>query len=286
MKKFLSVILAALVITAAGCSGSGEAADATTTTTAAQTEEAEATTTEAETTTAAEEEDATEEVTEEVVTEEAETTPAETEEAVENPFMTDEIKEFIEALRAEVPIYADFMETTSTIPMRMGMAYEADIYGTGELTAVSLDIAMASPEKIYMSTVSDGTVVNIIIRDNKYYMISEAEKTALYMEMSDEEALAMSESMASSVKANFDASAATYETGETEYNGETYLYEKVITDEVGEIIIYADTATKEVKYLTSAGETMEITILTNQVDDSLFEIPADYTMIDMATLYQ
>ena len=104
------------------------------------------------------------------------------------------------------------------------------------------------------------------------------------MEMSDEEAAEMSDSMTASVKANFDAAAATYESGETEYNGATYLYEKVTTEELGEIMVYADTATKEVKYLTSQGMTMEITVLSNEVDSSKLEIPADYTLVDMAEM--
>lgn len=275
MKKFLSVILASLIITAAGCSGN-EAAETTTTTAAETTTTAAETTTEATTTEAV--------TTEADTAAEVETTPAETEAQVDNPFMTEEVKEFLDTVRAEAPIYADFFEKTSTIPLTMTVSTEVDVYGTGELTETTMDVGMASFESFYVSTVVDGVATDIILTDGKYYIVSHAEKTALYMEMSEEEALMLSESATGSVTVSFDASAATYESGETEFEGETYLYEKITTDEMGEIVIYADTATKEVKYFTSQGTTMKFLALSNTVDESKLEIPADYTLMDMSSL--
>ncbi len=283
MKKFLSVILAALIITAAGCSDNSAE---TTTTTVAEAEAA--------TTTTAEEAETTTTTTEATTTEATTTTEAETTTVTEeapvddanNPLMTEEMRAFINELKANAPLYGEFIETTSNIPLHMGMAYEMDLYGTGEMSPVAMDIYMSALDKMYVSMVTDGVATDILLADGKYYMISAAEKTALYMEMSEEEAASMSEEMTASVKANFDASAAEYETGETEYNGTTYLYEKVTTGELGEIVVYADTATKEIKYLSNAGIMMEITALTSDFDESIYEIPADYTVIDMATLYQ
>ncbi len=269
MKKLLSVLLAAMIIAAAGCSDNGDADTTTTTTTDAEAEAI--TTTAAETTT-------------EATTTEAETTPAETEAAVENPFMTEEIKEFIEEVRAEAPIYADFLESSSSIPLTMGLAYEMDVYGTGEMSEVKMEMGMASPEKFYVSTDTAGIAMDIIIADGVCYMVSAEEKTALYMTMSEEEAASMSEEMTASVKASFDASAAEYETGETKLDGTTYLYEKITADETGEIMVYADTATKEVRFVSNQGIVMEITALSNSVDESKLEIPADYTLIDMAEM--
>ena len=285
MKKFLSVILASLIITAAGCSDSEEASTTTaaeTTTTAEAELDAEA-----ETTTAAEEE--AEETTTTAAETEAETTTeaSETEaEEADGELMTDEIKAFIAEIEDEVPIYADYMKKTCQLPINMGFAYEADLYGTGEMSTTTMDIYMSAMDKMYVSTVTDGVAADIIINGDTLYMISDEEKTAIYMTMSEEELAEMSESMTASVKPAFDASAATFETGETEYNGETYLYEKIITEEAGEVIVYADTATKEIEYIESAGVVMELTALTNDFDESIYEIPADYTLVDMATLYQ
>jgi len=114
--------------------------------------------------------------------------------------------------------------------------------------------------------------------------VSPDEKTALYMEMTDEEAAEMNNSMTASVKASFDASAAKYETGEAEFKDATYYYEKITTEEMGEIMVYADAATKELKYVVSQGVTMEIVNISADVDASKFEIPEDYTLIDMAAM--
>lgn len=271
MKKLLSVILAAMVITAAGCSDNS-GAEATTTTAA----EAATTTTAAETTTEA--------ATTEATTTEAETTTEATEAPADNPLMTDEIREFIEELRAEAPIYADFFEKSSSIPVTMAFNQEVDLMGTGEISTVYMELGMASFDSFYVSTDTLGSPMDIIITDGKYYMVSAAEKTALYMEMSAEEAAEMQESMTASVKASFDASAAKYETGETEFRDATYLYEKITTAEMGEIMVYADPATKEIKYLVSQGVTMEIVTISDKVDNSKLEIPADYTLIDMASM--
>ena len=278
MKKLLSVILAAMVITAAGCSDNS-GAEATTTTAA----EAATTTTAAETTTEAA---TTEATTTEATTTEAETTTEATEAPADNPLMTDEIREFIEELRAEAPIYASFFEKSSSIPVTMAFNQEVDLMGTGEISTVYMELGMASFDRFYVSTDTLGSPMDIIITDGKYYMVSAAEKTALYMEMSAEEAAEMQESMTASVKASFDASAAEYETGETEFRDATYLYEKITPAEMGEIMVYADPATKEIKYLVSQGVTMEIVTISDKVDNSKLEIPADYTLVDMNTLYQ
>ncbi len=291
MKKFLSVILAALVITAAGCSGSDANTTTTTTTEAATTTTTaaveEATTTEAEATTTTAETTTTTEVAETttvVETTEAETTPAETESDVDNPLITDEIREFIEAVRAEAPIYADFYEASSSLPVTLAFNQEADLMGTGEITTVYMELGMASFDSFYVSTDSLGSAMDIIIKDGKYYMVSAEEKTALYMEMTEDEAAEMNESMVASVKASFDPSDATFETGEEEFRGETYLFEKITADEIGEIIVYADPATKEIKYFVSQGVTMEVLVISDTIDESKFEIPADYTLIDMAEM--
>ncbi len=266
MKKFLSVLLAAMVITAAGCSGNDDAAATTTTAT------------EAVTTTAAEAEATT------TTAAEAETEATTTAAAADSPLMTDELREFIDTIRSEVPIYADYLEKSAQLPLHMGIAYEADLTGTGEMSYTSMDVYMASFDKMFISTVTDGAALDILLDGNKYYMLSAAEKAAIFMEMTEEEVADMGSSMTASIVPGFNHESATYETGETEYNGTTYLYEKITTPETGEIIVYADTATKEVMYIASAGITMEITALTSDFDNSIFTVPADYTIVDMAEM--
>lgn len=278
MKKFLSVILAAMVITAAGC---GEKAnDETTTTTEA------GAVVDAETTDAADNADADAD-TDAADDAEAETTTEAAEGYGEfgvDTLINDEMAAFIDALKENAPIYADYMADSSKLPTAMGFAYEADLYGTGTPSAVTMEVYMSDMSTMAVNTSTDGVASNIIIKDNAYYIVSPAESTVIYMALSEEEAAQMADAMTTSVKAAFSLDTATFETGTTEFNGAEYLYEKINTVEAGEIVVYADPATNEIKYLTSAGITMELTFLTHDIDASVYEIPADYTVMDMAEL--
>lgn len=264
MKKILSVLLASLVLAAAGCGGN----EATTTTTT------EAPAADATTTTAA--------------VEEAEQTE---EEAIDpgvfgvDSLLNEDMLAFIDTVKTSgAPIYADYLTQSSLLPTAMGFSYEADITGTGTNSVVTMEIYMSSMDKMAIKTVTDGVASDIIIKDKTMYMMSDGEKTALYTTLDDAAMTQMADTMTASVKPAFDAEAATYESGTEEFNGTEYLYEKITTAEAGDIIVYADTATKDVKYLVSGGMTMEMTLLTHDVNDSVYEIPSDYTIIDMASL--
>ena len=104
------------------------------------------------------------------------------------------------------------------------------------------------------------------------------------MELTEEQKAMMTEMMTATAKGAFNPATAVYESGTTEYNGAEYLYEKITTEEIGEIMVYADTKTQDVKYIQSAGQIMEITFLKHEIDESVFEIPSDYTKTDMSTI--
>lgn len=275
MKKILSVLLASLVLAAAGCGGNDTAA---TTTTTAVAEDAAATTTAAD--------DAAEDT-------EAEETEAEENATIDigefgvDSLLTEDMIAFIETVETSgAPIYANYLMESSLLPTAMGFAYEADLYGTGTNSKVTMEVYMSAMDKMAIKTVTDGVASDIIIKDMTMYMLSDAEKTALYMAMDEATMDQMSESMTASVKPSFDAAAATYESGTEVFNGTEYLYEKITTVEAGDIVVYADMNTKEIKYLVSAGMAMELTLLTHDVNDSVYEIPADYTLVDMAAMGQ
>lgn len=255
MKKFIALLTAAaMILTLSSCTS--EPAETTTTTAAA---------TPADTTTP-EETDAPEE------TEAPEETDAPA--ASGDP---------MEILKANVPIYANYLEEQTTLPFRIGFAYEADLYGTGVASSITMETIVKSSEEMAVLTAADGTEQWVIINKDRYYMVSPAEKTALYMEIDDATRAQLTETMASGLSnaVMFDAANATYETGTEEYNGTEYLFEKISAPEM-EATVYADPATKEVKYLISKGITMEVTAVTHDVDDSIFEIPSDYTLVSMA----
>lgn len=258
MKKFLSIILAAMVMTAAGCSKDTDDAAATTTTAAQGDAAAD---------NSADSDDSAADA-------DVETTSV----------LTEETTAFIETLKANAPIYADYMYESGQVPVRNGFTYSADLYGTGTPSEVVMEVYMTSLDKIAVKTSTDGVASDIIMKDNTYYIVSAAEKTAITMALNEEEAAEMADSMASSMTPAFDAATATYETGTEEYNGTEYLFEKINTAEAGQIIVYADKDTKEIKYLVSGGIAMEMTFFDHNVDESVYEVPADYTITDMSAL--
>lgn len=268
MKKFFACLTAAAaILTIASCSN--EPAE-TTTTTAAETTLAPAETTPEET-------DAPEETTantpDETETETEEETPAENGDPME-------------ILRANVPIYANYLEEQTILPIRVGFAYETDLYGTGVLSACTMDTIIKSTEEMAVITTADGAEQSVVITKDRYYMVSPAEKTALYMEIDDSMRAELEESMSAGLDSGvlFDAASAVYETGTEEYNGAEYLFEKITSPEM-EATVYADPATGKIRYLISEGIEMEITALTHDVDDSIFVIPDDYTLVDMADAF-
>lgn len=193
-------------------------------------------------------------------------------------FMTQEMADFVEEIRPEAPIYANYLVESAAIPTGMGLAYETNGM------KVEMDTYMESFDKLAVVTTTDGVSSDIILKDGVYYIVSDAEKAVIYMEMTEEQKTAMTESMTSSMQPTFDPAAAQYESGKTEYNGTEYLYEKITAAEIGELMIYADTKTMDIKYIQSGGQVMELTFLEHEIDSSVFEIPADYTMTDMATM--
>ncbi len=270
MKKFIALLTAAaMILTLSSCSG--ETSEATTTpaaTTPADTAAPEETT--------PEETDASEETTPEETDALEETTPEETDAPAESG-------DPMEILKANAPIYANYLEDQTNLPIRIGFAYEADLYGTGVASAVTMETIIKSPEEMALLTSTDGVEQHVIITADKYYMISPAEKTALYMDIDDTTRASLTETMTAGLSntVQFDAANATYETGTEEYNGTEYLFEKISAPEM-DAIVYADPATKEIKYLISGGTALEVTVFTHDVDESIFEVPSDYTLVSMA----
>ncbi len=256
MKKFLSAILAVCMIAAtAGC-GSDDTAETTTAAEGAAAEEGAV----------------------------AEENAAADEEKVETTSInTPEMLTFIDTISKDAPIYANYLKESGEVPSRTGFAYSADLYGTGTESKVEMEVYMASLEKIAIKTITDGVSSDIIMNNGTYYILSGAEKQALYMTLGEEESAAMSEQMATSMVPAFDAATATFTSGTEEFNGTEYLFERITTAEAGEIVVYADKTTKEVKHLVSGGVAMEVTFFDHNVDDAVFEVPADYELIDMAT---
>lgn len=197
--------------------------------------------------------------------------------------ISEEMASFIDAIDEKAPIYAEYLNESGNIPVRNGFAYSMDS-GTGTEGTVEMDLYMEAVDKIALITVADGVSNSIIIKDKKYYIVSDAEQQVVYMELTDEQIEEMTKSMTSSMTPTFNPDTAVFESGTEEYNGTEYLFERITTEEIGEIVLYADTATKEIKYLVSAGVAMEVTFFDHEIESSVFDFPTEYELINMADM--
>lgn len=198
--------------------------------------------------------------------------------------LTEEMLSFIDAIDEKAPVYAEYLTESGNVPVRNGFAYSAELVGAGTEGTVEMDLYMEAVDKVALFTSVNDVSNAIIIKDKTYYIVSDAEEQVVYAELTDEQLDEMTKSMTSSVTPTFNPDTAIFETGTEEYNGTEYLFERITTEEIGEIVVYADTATKEIRYIISAGIPMEITFFDHEVESSVFDIPEDYEYVSMADM--
>lgn len=268
MKKISALLAcAALILAMAGC---GSAKTGETTTTAAET----TTTTAAETTTEATT-TAAETTTEEAATE-ATTAPAE--EASED---NGAYEEMMAAFEEKAPHYYEYARYAYKFPVEMTM----NILNTEDFSVLqSASIAITENMDIAMEmSQPDVATSRIVIADGFMYIISDGDKQIIYQQLPEDQMEEMKTQMASSVNTQtWDAETLEVETSEEELNGVTYGVE-IIKDSANEAKVYFDKDSGAVKYLYSEGQYIEIVAVTDNVSGKLFEIPEDYTLVDMAT---
>lgn len=297
MKKILSAFITmAIILSVSACGGSNpEATTAATgdnavTTTAGNTNEiAETTATEATTTAETTAEATTAETTAEETTA-AETTTAEattTKEAVVTEATTATQGEFIDnsfldGLKDKSPLYYEFGKITSTLPITMTMTL---LNEEGSETGV-MKMTMTSLGRIAMLTEASGESARIILEGSTNYIISDNEKYAMYYTLPEEEISAMEEEMKNSMQfySAFDFDKAEFSSGTEEFMGETLKYETV-DDGTTEATLYFVPETGRVKYMVTDGQIARIDDYYTGADESLFEIPEDYQIMDFESLF-
>lgn len=265
MKKIIAALTALMLcgtmLTACGeKTGDNEETTVSETTTAAETTAAETTAAETETETEAE----------------TEAAPYEG----DNSMLTPELEAALEILDKETPVYANYLRESTKLPVCNAFAYDTETENGTE--HVEMSVTIVSSTRAVVNTVTDSEAMDIIMDGNKYYIVMPKEKAALYMTIPDEDLDSTADDLKSSMVPEFDASKAVYELGEGEVNGETLPYEKVTTEDGTEICFYYEAGTMDIKYLVSDGIIMEMTVFTHDVDESIFEIPADYEITDLS----
>ncbi len=281
MKKILSAFITiAIILSVSACGGStpettaAASTDSAVTTTSDNSNET-AETTEAVTT--AEETTTAETTIEETTTAEtttAETTTTEATTGAQGEFIDNS---FLDGLKDKSPLYYEFGKITSTVPVTMTMTL---LNEDGSETGV-MKMTMASLGRISMLTEASGESARIILENGTNYIISDNEKYVMYYTLPEDEKKAMEEEMLSSMQfySAFDFDNAEFSSGTEEFMGETLKYETV-NDGTTDATLYFVPETGRVKYIVSEGQTARIDDYYTGADESLFEIPEDYEMID------
>ena len=125
----------------------------------------------------------------------------------------------------------------------------------------------------YVEAYSEGESFKVLMQDDKYYMISDADKLVMIMPYEEgDEAEYMS----------FPASYDVQSSGNAKLDGKNYYYEKAKETD-GTITTYWYNGND--LYAIQTAETITyITSITNKADTSLFKLPSNYDVMDLADL--
>ena len=156
---------------------------------------------------------------------------------------------------------------------RMYMEYEMEMEGQ-----VMSMISATNGDKTYSETKMDGAAVSASVMDGEtMYVIDHAGKMVIKMGLQ-----ADAQTIAGTVLEESDVDMGDLKTGTREIDGKTYDTEELIVE--GGAAIYCFDG-DDLAYMISAFEGEEIVMkvveVSDKVDESLFEIPADYALMEM-----
>jgi len=156
---------------------------------------------------------------------------------------------------------------------RMYMEYEMEM--EGQKFSV---ISASNGDRTYSETKMGGTSlgVNIMVGEDMY-TIDHASKTVIKMSLQ-----ANAQTIAGAVLEESDVDMGGFKTGTREIDGKTYDTEELIVEGASAIYCFDG---DDLAYIVSSFEgqeaVMKIVEATDKVDDSLFEIPEDYNMMEL-----
>ena len=156
---------------------------------------------------------------------------------------------------------------------RMYMEYETEMEGMA-MTVISA----SNGDRTYSETKMDGASlgVNIMVGEDMY-TIDHTSKMVIKMSLG-----ASAQNIAGAVLEESDVDMGGFQTGTREIDGKTYDTEELIVEGASAIYCFDG---DDLAYIISSFEgqeaVMKIVKTTDKVDDSLFEIPEDYTLMEL-----
>lgn len=128
---------------------------------------------------------------------------------------------------------------------------------------------------LYSKSEVNGTESIMIMKDDVQYLLDPASRMCMKMSITEESVTEMFADEA----ANYETAAST---GSEEINGETLDYEEFTVEDTSVKYYFSG---NDLKYIATSVEgesyVAEILSMTKGADDSLFEVPEDYTMYEM-----
>lgn len=165
-------------------------------------------------------------------------------------------------------------------PFRMGMKTKMDM-GDGNAADVDMILYIDGEERMAADIVYGGENMRVVFKDGEGYLLFDSEKTAIKTGDID-----IDDSLSEVNDITEESADAQYIGGTEEINGTTYVFEQVKGDE--DATMYYEQGTGVWKYMRaeSDGEVIltEITAYDGDVDASVFDIPADYEIMDLSDL--
>lgn len=186
----------------------------------------------------------------------------------------DTTEEALDYLRERIPLYTRYLETRRTIPL----SFETAV--TNEGARVEAGIYIKDEQTLALTaTDEDGNLIRVVYRDGMVYEVSEAERTVGYMTYGTESAKDLVESYRIKLALSAVENCA-YTSDSEELNGVTYKHETISDGTSNPSNFYFDAETEKLRFIRVGEEISEVTVLSNEVTESMFEIPTGYTMVD------
>lgn len=156
---------------------------------------------------------------------------------------------------------------------RMYMEYEMEMEGQ-TMTMISATNGV----KTYSETLIDGMSMGVSLMDGTdMYTIDHASKLVIKMALS-----ANAQTIAGTVLEESDVDMGDFKTGTREIDGKTYDTEEWIVEGAASIMCFdGDTLVYMIGAMEGMEVMMKIVEISDKVDESLFNIPADYTVMEM-----
>lgn len=191
----------------------------------------------------------------------------------------DTTEEALAYLRERIPLYTRFLETRRGIPLSFvtavtneGARVEAGIYIRDEQT-----LALTAKDE-------DGNLTRVVYRDGMAYEITDADHSVTYMKYASEFVEPLIDSYRIQLSLS-EVEKCTYVDDYDELNGVSYPHEIIYDEQGNPSNFYYDEETGDLRFIRVGEEISEVILLANEVEESVFEIPTDYTMIDYDAQY-